>query len=234
QSTNSIPSLKVAFVDRTKSSSFKSSNRLKYRMCGMVDSPTPTVPIASDSIRRILISGAARRRAIAAAAIHPAVPPPTITVLRILRSCMVVTVPRVVVSRDVRGAVPLNELDVRGHRVGGSGDAVAYGIEAAADRVVGYRRHGRIAGLRHDALSEQDRDPARCREQLFLVAEDAASFAKQRDLVAQRVRNLHRPAIVPERRVVAFGRAIVQDDEIAHLLELERHVPVVFVADDLR
>src|SRR5690606_27962416 len=103
----------------------------------MVDSPTPTVPIASDSIRRILVSGAAMRRALAAAAIHPAVPPPTNIMLRILRSCMVVTVPPVVVSRDGRGAAPLNELDVRGHRVGGSGDAVAYGIEAAAHLVVG-------------------------------------------------------------------------------------------------
>src|SRR5207237_317116 len=56
---------------------------------GMVASPTPIVPISSDSITVIAHPWptAADR---AAAAIHPAEPPPTITILRSLRSgvCM--------------------------------------------------------------------------------------------------------------------------------------------------
>jgi hypothetical protein len=48
----------------------------------MVASPTPTVPISSDSTRLMLTAGS-RRRASAAAAIHPAVPPPTMTISRI-------------------------------------------------------------------------------------------------------------------------------------------------------
>ena len=48
---------------------------------GIVDSPTPTVPIASDSIS---VRSTVRPivRAIAAAVIHPAVPPPAMTTRR--------------------------------------------------------------------------------------------------------------------------------------------------------
>src|SRR3546814_5592385 len=56
-----------------------SSMRLKLRIGGIVASPTPTVPIASDSIRVIRRRPLARKREQAAAAIHPAVPPPTMT-----------------------------------------------------------------------------------------------------------------------------------------------------------
>src|SRR3546814_11003280 len=55
------------------------SMRLKLRIGGIVASPTPTVPIASDSIRVIRRRPLARKREQAAAAIHPAVPPPTMT-----------------------------------------------------------------------------------------------------------------------------------------------------------
>src|SRR3546814_1482687 len=51
--------------------------RLKFRIGGIVASPTPTVPIASDSTRVIRRRPLARNRESAAAAIHPAVPPPT-------------------------------------------------------------------------------------------------------------------------------------------------------------
>ena len=63
---------------------------LKLRIGGMVASPTPTVPIASDSIRVIVRCPSLKKRDMAAAAIHPAVPPPTMTTLRIL---LAVTIP---------------------------------------------------------------------------------------------------------------------------------------------
>src|SRR5574337_1326492 len=78
QSTNSIPSLKVPLTVRTNSASSISSNWLKRFRCGTVASPTPTVPICSDSIRRI-DSLPGNTLASAAAAIQPAVPPPKIT-----------------------------------------------------------------------------------------------------------------------------------------------------------
>src|SRR6185312_8980563 len=78
QSTNSMPSLKVPLTVRTNSASSICSNWLNNFRCGTVASPTPTVPICSDSINRI-DSLPGNTRASAAAAIHPAVPPPTIT-----------------------------------------------------------------------------------------------------------------------------------------------------------
>src|SRR5690348_6414040 len=78
QSTNSMPSLKVPLTVRTNSASSICSNWLNRFRCGTVASPTPTVPICSDSISRI-DSLPGNTRASAAAAIQPAVPPPTIT-----------------------------------------------------------------------------------------------------------------------------------------------------------
>jgi hypothetical protein len=53
--------------------------RLKLRIGGIVASPTPTVPIASDSTSSIRRRPLSRKRDSAAAAIQPAVPPPTMT-----------------------------------------------------------------------------------------------------------------------------------------------------------
>jgi hypothetical protein len=78
-----MPSLNVALVRWTNSFSSSPSNWLNCRIGGMVASPTPTVPIASDSTSAISTWRDSKVRASAAAAIQPAVPPPTIAIFRI-------------------------------------------------------------------------------------------------------------------------------------------------------
>src|SRR5437762_6691333 len=75
-----MPSLKVPRTWRTNTASSISSARLNASRCGTVDSPTPTVPISSDSTSRMAHSRPSVL-ARAAAAIQPALPPPTMTIL---------------------------------------------------------------------------------------------------------------------------------------------------------
>src|SRR5690348_6247596 len=85
QSLSCTPSLYVPCAKRIRSLSSMPRNALMCRICGIVASPTPTVPISADSIRRISRCGPSAR-ASSAAAIQPAVPPPTITTRRIADS----------------------------------------------------------------------------------------------------------------------------------------------------
>ena len=70
-----MASLKVACVARTISYSSIPAMFIQLRSAGIVASPTPTAPISSDSISRILQPFMCRDSI--AAVIHPAVPPPT-------------------------------------------------------------------------------------------------------------------------------------------------------------
>ena len=47
---------------------------------------------------------------------------------------------------------------------------------------------------------------------------DPPAAAKQIDAIRQRFGNVHVAAVLPQRRVVAAGRLVVQDDEVAHVL----------------
>src|SRR5689334_15506321 len=91
QSTNSMPSLNVPCVCRRKSSSSIFTMRLNPAIAGIVASPTPTMPISDDSTTVMDMRGPSTRTS-AAAAIHPAVPPPAMTTERtsfcsIIRAC---------------------------------------------------------------------------------------------------------------------------------------------------
>src|SRR5688572_10044420 len=84
---NSMPSLNVALVAFMNSASLMPSMRLKLMMSGMVASPTPIVPISSDSTSVMETSFGSSRLESAAAVIHPAEPPPAMTIC-FRRACM--------------------------------------------------------------------------------------------------------------------------------------------------
>src|SRR5581483_5708873 len=120
-------------------------------MGGMVASPTPTMPISSDSTTVMEVVPFLCTLHSAAAAIHPAVPPPTMTTLRIA----------IAVSGMTRcsKSVLLNVRSVRRHRVG----RLLYGrshpcqlLSHALD--VGTFRQ-RFTTLRPDALPQIEREP---------------------------------------------------------------------------
>src|SRR4051812_1876787 len=83
QFSKEIPSLNVASVAFMNCCSSIRSRRWNERNVGMDDSPTPTVPISSDSIR-VTSTTSFKCCVRAAAVIQPAVPPPAMTILGML------------------------------------------------------------------------------------------------------------------------------------------------------
>ena len=75
------PELERRVGPRTNSAWSRPRPTMRLWICGIVASPTPTVPISSDSIS-VIDARLPRKRAKVAAAIQPAVPPPAITISR--------------------------------------------------------------------------------------------------------------------------------------------------------
>jgi hypothetical protein len=59
--------------------------------------------------------------------------------------------------------------------------------------------------------------------------EGLGALAEQFDALGQAVGNVHRPAAIPERTVGPLGQLVVQDDEVADLLQLVDGLLVVAV-----
>src|SRR5687767_13416550 len=86
-----------------------------------------------------------------------------------------------------------------------------------------------MIALWNDILTVHYRQPAGLAEQFVVMAVEPGIFLEDCDTIRKRLRYIHRPAIVPEWTVVAFGGLVVKNDEVADLLELEDRPPVVIV-----
>src|SRR6202020_2696231 len=74
-----------------------------------------------------------------------------------------------------------------------------------------------------------DLEPAALREKPLGFTEQPALALEQLHLMPQRLRDRHRARIVPKWRVAALRRVVMQDDEVADVLELAPRQPVVLV-----
>ena len=164
QFSNEIASLKVAAIARMNSCSSMLSSRWNVRIGGTVDSPTPTVPICSDSTR--MISRMPRNCCdSAAAAIQPAVPPPAMTTLRIFIACHArsLRAQRLSLSMQHRPDLPREASRRSGPSTprAGSGKMFAGAVRRAEDVVVEDVAPGLLLALGPVAQRPDQRDTAR-------------------------------------------------------------------------
>src|SRR6267154_930737 len=121
----------VPRVLRRNSSSSIPSAWLNRRIGGIVASPTPMMPISGDSMTRMPTPPGMRRRPRMAAAIQPAVPPPTMAISR----TRLLDGSRINLRRRGR-AMRFDELRVRSHRLHALADHGAH-AQQRGPRLVG-------------------------------------------------------------------------------------------------
>ena len=121
-----------------------------------------------------------------------------------------------------------------GHALCGREHLVAQLFHAARERVDLRQVRAHVMAFRDDALPEINRDPARLEEYAFAIFHDPAAAPEQLHLFRERVRDLHRPHVVPEWRVGALRRVIVQDQEVADPIIFQVDQAVEFVAIERR
>ncbi len=99
----------------------------------------------------------------------------------------------------------------------GFGEGFANEIQAFAHVVVRQDIGRRVVGLRHDALAHHDRDPTGQGEGLAVIDEQAAGMGEKLHARLQTVGYRVGAVVIPEWRVVALGRLVVQRDKVARV-----------------
>src|SRR5277367_3988183 len=134
-------------------------------------------------------------RASVAAAIQPAVPPPTIRM------------PRIRLSTAMLRKVGF----VQGSGLGRAMKGLAHALEIGAyGRDVALIHQG-IVALRPYLLTHEHGNPiGRC-EQVAAVLDDSPAARELPDLIGQGFRDVHGAAVLPQRRVLARGGLVMKD-----------------------
>ena len=86
--------------------------------------------------------------------------------------------------------------------------------------------------LRRHALAEHDLCPRVHAEEFAVGLPGVCALPEQGQALRQRVGHLHVAAVAPEAAVVALGGVVVEDDEVANVLDLGPCVAVVLSARD--
>src|ERR1700737_3801414 len=118
-----------------------------------------------------------------------------------------------------RSTVTLDELTVTRHGSRRRGEQFAQGFELLHHFGWVARISPRIVAFRPDQLADIHREPVIVLEQFVSLRHETSVAPEIRHFVLERVRNIHRGTITPQRRIGAFGRMIMQNDEVADTLE---------------
>src|SRR5690606_30534435 len=102
-------------------------------------------------------------------------------------------------------------------------------IEKFCKLVLRQRVHQWMVVAWKETLADQYLLPRDLREQLILLAENLTRSLEQFHAAGERVRDGHAAAVAPELAVVALVEAIVEDDQVPHVLPFHVRLPVVFV-----